>query len=171
VKELHPTEAEMNQIAEIRKECHPKVVQAMEGLRGSLTDEQKKTREEGLKAGKSHREIMASLNLTDEQKQKVRGCCKEVHSAVKEELEKMREVLTPEQQAQLGEFKEERREHARDRMAGMIAHARDLNLTDEQKTQIAEIRKEFRPRIHEAANKLRAAVREELGMILAVLKS
>ena len=45
-----------------------------------------------------------------------------------------------------------------------------LNLTADQKTKIAEIRNEFRPRIHEAGNRLRAEVREELEMILAVIK-
>jgi Spy/CpxP family protein refolding chaperone len=47
---------------------------------------------------------------------------------------------------------------------------RDLNLTEAQKAQIMEIRKEYRPKVHEAGNKLRAAVREELHMIVAVLK-
>jgi hypothetical protein len=56
-------------------------------------------------------------------------------------------------------------------MAAAVANAKDLNLTDEQKTAIADIRKEFRPKIHEAGNKLRGAVREEVGMILDTIKS
>ena len=48
-------------------------------------------------------------------------------------------------------------------MAHRIANLKDLNLTDEQKTKIAEIRKEYRPKVHEAGNKLRASVREEIG--------
>jgi Spy/CpxP family protein refolding chaperone len=86
-------------------------------------------------------------------------------------MEKIRDVLTESQKEKLAEFKEERREHARDRMAHRIAHLKDLNLTDEQKSQMAEIRKEYRPRVHEAGNTLRAAVREELHMIVAALKS
>jgi Spy/CpxP family protein refolding chaperone len=170
LRDLHLTEAEMNQVADIRKEFRPKIMQAMEGFRGVLTDEQKKAREEALKAGKSRREILVSLNLTDEQKQKVEGACKEMCSTVREEMEKIRDVLSPEQQAQLGDFKDERREHARDRMACAIHHFQELNLTDEQMTKIADIRKEFRPRIHEAANKLRSTVREEVGMILTAIK-
>ena len=51
-----------------------------------------------------------------------------------------------------------------------IANLKDLNLTDDQKTQIADIRKEYRPKVHEAGNKLRATVREEVEAILAVIK-
>jgi hypothetical protein len=35
----------------------------------------------------------------------------------------------------------------------------DLNLTDEQEAKITDIRKEYRPKIYEAGNKLRADVR------------
>jgi Spy/CpxP family protein refolding chaperone len=55
-------------------------------------------------------------------------------------------------------------------MAARIANLKDLNLTDEQKTKLADIRKEFRPKVHEAGNKLRAAVREQATAILAVIK-
>ena len=54
----------------------------MEGL---LSDEQKKAREEGLKAGKKRREVLASLKLTDEQKEKVEAVAKEVGTLVREE--------------------------------------------------------------------------------------
>jgi Spy/CpxP family protein refolding chaperone len=55
-------------------------------------------------------------------------------------------------------------------MAHRIANLKDLNLTDEQKTKIADIRKECRPKVHEAGNKLRAIVREEVEAIVAVIK-
>jgi Spy/CpxP family protein refolding chaperone len=168
--ELDLTEAEMTQIAEIRKEYHPKIEKAMEGLRGVLTDEQRKARQEAARAGKSRAEVASSLNLTDEQKQKLETVGKEVKTLVHEELEKFRGVLTQEQQQKLAEFREERRERIRDRVAAAIANAKDLNLSDEQKNSIMEIRKEFRPKVHEAGNKLRAAVSEELGMILGVLR-
>ena len=95
---------------------------------------------------------------------------KEVRALVREELEKMRDVLTEGQTEKLQEFAEERKEHVRDRHAHMIANFKDLNLTDEQKTQIREIRKEYRPKVQEAGNKLRATVREEMEAILAVVK-
>jgi Spy/CpxP family protein refolding chaperone len=170
LRELDLTDAEHTQIQDIRKEFHPKIVSALEGLHGILTDEQKKARAEGLTAGKKHREIVASLNLTEEQKEKVAAACKNVRTLVREEMEKIREVLSPQQQQKLAELKEERHEHARDRMASAVANARDLDLTEDQKRQIATIRTEFRPKIHEAGTKLRSAVREEVEAIVAVLK-
>jgi Spy/CpxP family protein refolding chaperone len=170
LEQLDLTDAEVAQIAEIRKECRPKIMKAMGGLKGVLTDEQRRAREEALKAGKTHREVRASLNLTDEQKQKMEAVGQEIRPLVREEMDKIRDVLTEEQRQKLAELRDERRDRVRDRMAGAVAHSRDLNLTDEQKAQIADIRKEFRPKIHEAGNTLRAAIREEMGMILAVIK-
>jgi Spy/CpxP family protein refolding chaperone len=170
LKELDLTEAERAKIEEIRKEYHPKIVAAMEGLKGILNEDQKKGREEGLKAGKKHREIVASLNLTDEQKEKVQAVCKEVASTVREELEKIRDVLTEEQQAKLPELKEERQERVRDRRVLRIVNLKELNLTDEQRAKIHDIRKEFQPKVHQAGNKFRELVREEIGNILAIMK-
>jgi Spy/CpxP family protein refolding chaperone len=168
--ELDLTEGEMTKIGEIRKEFRPKIEAAMKGMQGLLTDDQKKARQEAFAAGKKHREIVAALNLTDEQKEKVQGACKEVTALVKEEMEKIRDVLTAEQKEKLQDLKEERQERVRDRRAHRIANLKDLNLTEDQKTQIADIRKEYRPKVHEAGNKLRATVREEVEAILAVIK-
>jgi Spy/CpxP family protein refolding chaperone len=170
LKDLDLTEAELAKIHEIRKEFHPKMVKAMEGLKGILTPEQMKAREEGLKAGKKRSEVLASLNLTADQKAKVEAVCKDVHAIVKEELAKMKNVLTEEQQAKLPELKDERRDRIRDRWASRIANFKDLDLTQDQKTKIHDIRKEYRPKVQEAGNKLRAAVREEMEAILAVIK-
>jgi Spy/CpxP family protein refolding chaperone len=170
LKDLDLTEAEITQIRDIRKEFHPRIAKAMEGLKGILSDEQKRAREEALRAGKRRKEVLAALNLTEEQKEKVAGVCKEVHAVVREELSKIHSVLTEEQEAKLAELKDERRERVRDRKAHMIANFKDLNLSDEQKTALVDIRKEYRPKIQEAGNKLRAVVREEVAMILAVMK-
>jgi Spy/CpxP family protein refolding chaperone len=170
LEELDLTGAEMAQVAEIHQEYRPRIVKAMEGLRGILTDEQRKAREAALKAGKKRREVIASLNLTGEQKEKVEAAAKEVATLVREKVEKIRDVLTEGQKEKLQEFQAERRERVRDRRAHRIANLRELNLTDAQKAQITEIRKEYRPRVHEAGNKLRATVREEVEMIVAVLK-
>jgi Spy/CpxP family protein refolding chaperone len=168
--ELDLTEAERTKIAAIRKEYRPKVVKALEGLKGLLSAEQREAREEGLKAGKKRREVIASLKLTDEQKTKVEAVGKEVGTLVREELEKMRDVLTESQKEKLAEFKAERRERVRDRTAHRIANLKDLKLTDEQKSKIDEIRKEYRPKVQEAGNNLRATIREEVHKIIAVLK-
>jgi Spy/CpxP family protein refolding chaperone len=170
LRDLDLTEDEHGKIQEIRKEYHPKIVKALEGLKGILTDVQKNAREEGLKEGKKRREILASLNLTEDQKEKVAAVGKELATLVREELEKIGDVLTAGQKAELAELKDERREHVRDRMAHRIANLKELNLTEEQKAKLAEIRTEYRPKVHEAGNKLRAAVREEVGMIMSVIK-
>jgi Spy/CpxP family protein refolding chaperone len=170
LKELDLTEAEMAKVAEIRQEHRPKFEKALEGVKSVLNDDQKKSREESLNAGKKRKDVFGSLNLTEEQKQKIESAGKELSACVREELEKMKEVLTASQQEKLDEFKDERKERVRDRKAHAIATAKDLNLTEEQVNKITEIRKEFRPKIQEAGNKLRAACREEMEAILNVLK-
>jgi len=170
LKELGLSEAEMTKIEEINKEFHPKFVKAMEGLEGILTAEQKTARAEGLKADKKRREVIASLKLTDEQKEKVETVGKGLRTLVHEEMEKIRDVLSEGQKEKLQEFKGERRERVRDRVAHRIANFKDLNLTDEQMTKITEIRQEYRPKVHEAGNKLRGAVREEVEKIIAAIK-
>jgi Spy/CpxP family protein refolding chaperone len=170
LEELDLTEGEMAKIAEIRDEYRPKIVKAMESLRGLLTDDQRKAREEALETDKKRKEVIAALKLTDEQKEKVEAVGKEVRTLVREELAKVRDVLSEGQKEKLEVFQEERKAHVRDRMAHAIMNFKDLDLTADQKTQLADIRKEFRPKVHEAGNKLRAAVREEVQAILAVLK-
>jgi len=170
LKELDLTDAEMTKIEGIRNEFHPKIVKALEGFKGVLNSDQTKLREEGLKAGKKHREVIAALNLTGEQKEKCESVCKEVATLVREEVEKIRDVLSAEQREKLADLKDERVDRVRDRRAHRIANFSDLNLSDEQKTKIAEIRTEFRPKVHEAGNKARAAIREEIEMIVNVMK-
>ena len=170
LKDLDLTDAEMSQIDDIQKESRPKIVKALEGLKGILSDDQKKAREEGLQAGKKRREILGSLNLTPEQKEKEAAVGKDVATNVKEEMEKIKNVLTEEQQAKLPELKDERRDRVRDRWACRVGNLMELNLSAEQKTQIADIRKEFRPKVQEAGNKLRGTVREGVEAILVVIK-
>jgi Spy/CpxP family protein refolding chaperone len=169
-QELDLSDAEIAQIEAIRKETRPLFVKAMEGLRGTLTEDQRRTREQALQSGQKHREVLASLNLSDAQKEKVLGACRDCCAAVKEELEKFRDLLTTQQQAKVAELKDERRENVRDRMAHRIANLKELNLTEDQRAKIAEIRKEYRPRIQEAGNKVRGAVREEVHAVGTVLK-
>jgi Spy/CpxP family protein refolding chaperone len=171
LKDLELSDAERAQFEEIREEYRPKVEKMMKELSGVLTDEQKKTREEGMKAGKSRRDIRQSLNLTAEQREKVDSIGKELVSVVRDELEKMKSVLTTAQQEKLEEFKTERRDRARDRVACAIVNFKDLDLTDEQKSKIAAIREEYRPKIHEAGNKLRAAVRDVVAQVAEIVRS
>jgi Spy/CpxP family protein refolding chaperone len=170
LKELDLTDAEMAKIGEIRKEFRPKIAKALEGLSGVLTDAQKKTREEALSAGKPRREVLEALKLNDQQKEKVQTVGKEVAGLVREEMQKIGEVLSAEQKEKLQDLKDERKERVRDRHAHAIANFKELNLSDEQKAKIADIRKEYRPKVHEAGNKLRGLVRDEVSQIAAVIK-
>jgi Spy/CpxP family protein refolding chaperone len=79
-------------------------------------------------------------------------------------------LLTASQKEKLAVLKDEVRDQVRDRMAHRIMNFRELNLTDEQKTALADIRQDYRPRIHEAGNTLRATIREEVRAIMDVLK-
>ena len=169
LKELELTDDEMTKIGAIRSEFRPKLVKAARALEGLLSDDQNKVRVEGLKEGKKRKEILESMKLTDDQKQKVAAVAKELGDLVREEAEKVSDVLTASQKEQLTELKDERREQVRDRLAHRITNLRDLNLTDEQKTKLADIRKESRPKIQQAGNELRAAIREEMEKILAVI--
>jgi Spy/CpxP family protein refolding chaperone len=171
LEQLDLTDAETVKIAAIRQEYQPQIVKALESLKGTLTDDQRKAREEALTAGKTRKEVIAALKLTDDQKEKVEAAGKELRTLVRAEMEKMRDVLNDGQQAKLEEFKQERKENVRDRKANAIMNFKDLNLTDDQKSQIVNIRMDFRPKVHEAGNKLRATVREEVDAILAVLKA
>jgi Spy/CpxP family protein refolding chaperone len=165
------TDAEMTKIGEIRKEFRPKIRKSMEGLHGLLTADQKKAREDALKAGKSRKEVLEALALTADQKEKIAAIGKELAGLVREEMEKVRDVLSEEQREKLQDIKEERQERVRDRKARAIAHFKDLELTADQMTKITAIRTEFRPKIHEAGNKLRTAIREEVEAVVNLLKA
>ena len=170
LRELDLTDAEAAKIQDIRKEFRPKIEKAMEGLRGTLTAEQRQARDEALKAGKRRKEVLAAMKLTDEQKQKAEAVGKEVGALVREEMGQIRDVLTAEQKEKLAELKDEHKDRVRDRLAHRVANAKELNLTEEQKAQIQDIRKEYRPKVQEAGNKFRAAVRDEVAQILDVIK-
>jgi Spy/CpxP family protein refolding chaperone len=170
LQDLDLTDAEMTKVGDIRKEYRPKIAKAMEGLTGTLTDAQKKAREEALSAGKTRKEMLEAIKLTDDQRTKVQTGAKEVATLVREEMEKIADVLSEEQKEKLQDLKDERAERVRDRRAHAAANFKDLNLTDEQKTKITEIRKEYRPKVQEAGNKLRATIKDELSQIVAVIK-
>jgi len=170
LQELDLSDAQIAQIEACRKECRPEIAKALEGLKGTLTAEQRKAREEALASGKKHREVLAALNLTPEQKEKVLAACKECRTVIRGELEKISEALSEQEKEKLADLREERKEHVRDRRVHRIANLNELALTPDQKEKLSEIRQEYRPKVHEAGNALRAAVREEVKAIAAVLK-
>ena len=171
LKELDLTDAEMTKLGDIRKEYRPRVQKVMKDLDGLLTDAQKKARAEALKADKKRSEVVQALQLTDAQKDKLTAVGREVRTLLKEELEQIGNVLDEGQEEKLLELKEERKDRVRDRMAHRIANFKDLNLTEDQLARIANIRQEYRPKIHDAGNKLRAAIKDEVEQIVAVIKT
>jgi len=170
LKELDLTDAEMSKIGEIRGDIRPQMAKAVKELEGLLSDDQKKAREEALASGKSRRDVLQALKLTDAQKEKVASVGKDLRTVVREELEQIRGVLSAGQTEKVQDLREERSERVRDRRAHRIANLKDLNLTEEQRTKIASIREEYRPKIQEAGNKLRAAARDEVEQLVAVVK-
>jgi Spy/CpxP family protein refolding chaperone len=168
--ELDLTDTEMAQIRAIRKEVRPSVAKAMEQLRGTLSEEQRTARDVALQASKSRAQVLAAMKLTDDQKEKVREVGKQFRASVRDELQKLGDLLDEQQKAKLVELKDERKEDVRDRRAHRIANLKELNLTEDQRTKIAEIRTEYRPKVQEAGNKLRAAVRDEVRAIAEVVK-
>src|SRR5262249_24858830 len=140
-------------------------------LEGLLTPAQKQARQEAVKAGKPRREVLQALQLTDEQKQKVATVAKELGTVIRDELTKIRDVLTEAQKEQLPVLKEERRDRVRDHLAHRIMNLKELNLTDAQVSTLTKIREEYRARVHEAANNVRATVREEVTESLAAIKN
>ncbi|MCC6677248.1 MAG: hypothetical protein IT436_08890 [Phycisphaerales bacterium] len=171
LKDLDLTDDEITKLADIRKEYRPKIIKSLESLKGILTPEQARLREDLLKAGKPRAEVITALKLTDDQKAKVEVVGAEVRTLLREQIEKMRAVLTPEQQDKIAAMKDERRERVRDRMVLAILHFDDLNLTEQQKAKIQSIRAEYRPRVEQAGDNLRAIVREELSAIVTELRA
>ena len=107
--------------------------------------------------------IRDGLDLSEDQEKQLADLEKEVR-------QRLLKILTAEQKEKLAELKDERKDRVRDRLAHRLANARELNLTEEQKAQIQEVRKEYRPKVHEAGNKFRAAVQNEVTQVLAVIK-
>jgi Spy/CpxP family protein refolding chaperone len=171
LRDLDLTDEEMKKLTDIRKEYRPKIAKALEEAKGILTPEQAKMREEGLKAGKPRKEVLESLNLTDDQKAKWEAAGTQVRGLVKEQLSKMRDVLDPEQREKLDAMKDQRRDQFQARAMFAAENIKDLNLTEDQKTQLGTIQKQYGSRVEEAGNKLRAVIREEMREIIGVIKT
>jgi hypothetical protein len=100
----------------------------------------------------------------------VHAVSKQVGTLCRQEVERIRDVLDAGQKNQLQDLKAGTKEHVRDRQAYRIANLKDLNLTEDQKTRIADLRRKYLPRVHAAGNRLRVIIREEGVAILAVIK-
>src|SRR5262249_42344734 len=133
-------------------------------------DTQKMAWEEAVKADKTRREALQSLNLTSAQKTELENVGKQLKDLVGNEVAKIQAVLTEGQRETLQGLRSERKELVRDRLAEQIANLRDLNLTPQQKDSLMQIRQEFRPKIQEVGNNLRSTIGEEARKIVEALK-
>ena len=103
VKGLNLTDQQKTQYEALKKEYAPKVKEATQTLENVLTPEQKKARQEAVKAakaaGKSRKEVwkeaQAAVKLTDQQKAKLAEARKAGEALRKEIRGKVMAILTP----------------------------------------------------------------------------
>ncbi len=113
LKGLNLTDEQKAKVDDLKKEYGPKLKEAHQKLECLLTADQKKAREEAVKeakaAGKKGPEVWkaaeAAVKLTDDQKAQM----KKAHALGKEVREKIKAILTPEQQEALKKKFEKRK--------------------------------------------------------------
>jgi Spy/CpxP family protein refolding chaperone len=149
LKGLNLTDEQKAKVKELWKEYQPKFKEATGSV---LTADQKKARDNAIKAAKDagkkgpevFKAVRAAVKLTDEQKAKMKEAIKPLR---KELHEKIKGILTPEQQEQLKAKIATHKHHGH----GPWGMLKGLNLTDEQKAKVKELRKEYQPKFKEAA--------------------
>ena len=115
--------------------------------------------------GKMLGHAIQDIDLTDEQEAKIASIrqeyrpqieenAKELKNLVKEEVDQIRNTLTPEQRPKVKAIIEERKEFKEESLAHALASLKELDLTEAEMAKIAEIRKEFRPKIDAAVKPL-----------------
>lgn len=109
LKGLTLTDEQKTKIEALKTEYAPKVKDAMKKMDDVLTADQKKARDEVLKADKAagkkgpevRKDVEAALKLTDEQKTKKEAAKNEMKTLQKDVRGKVIALLTPEQQEQV----------------------------------------------------------------------
>jgi Spy/CpxP family protein refolding chaperone len=170
LQDLDLTEDEVAQMKEIREGFRPRIDEVIKEFKTALSDEQRRAWEEAARLAKDRAAVLNSFNPREDQKELMDTLGQGLRPILKEELGMVREVLAKEQQAKLPALSDRPRARTSDRWAHTVCSLEKLNLTDEQRSKIDNIRQEYRVKIHEAGNKLRAAVWKELDQIVAVIK-
>ena len=119
LKGLNLTDDQKAKLEGLKKEYGPKLKDDRQSMESILTEDQKKVRDEVLKAakaagkkpGESWKEVKEAVKLTDEQKAKLAETRKSMKALHKEIREKIEALLTPEQKEMLKKSREERKEH------------------------------------------------------------
>ena len=107
-RDLNLTDEQKAKVDDLRKELGPKFAELQKKREAIYTPEQKKARDEAMKAardaGKSPREVFMAgreaVKLTDEQSAKMKEVQKEMGELEKTRMEKFTAILTPEQKEQ-----------------------------------------------------------------------
>src|SRR5579872_6116521 len=100
-------------------------------------------------------------DLRKELRPKIQEAAKELASLVKDEVDKVKEVLTPEQREKVKALTEARKEHRFGRLAARIAHLKELELSDGEMAQFEEIREEYRPKLEKLRKEMAAVLTDE----------
>src|SRR5262249_2090010 len=117
-------------------------------------------------------ERLRDINLTDEQEAKiaeirkecqpkVQEAAQELKTTVREELEKIDALLTPDQKGKVKAPPEERKERRAERLVEGLAHLEELHLADAELAKIKELREEYRPKVHKAMESLHGLLTDE----------
>jgi Spy/CpxP family protein refolding chaperone len=111
LEELDVTTEQQEQLQKIREELGPKMEAAFGKMREILTEDQHNTVRESMQkardAGKEGRELVlaveSSIELTDEQKEKLDKVVEEMRPLHRQMMKKVMGILTPEQQEKMKE--------------------------------------------------------------------
>jgi Spy/CpxP family protein refolding chaperone len=183
IKGLNLTDQQKGKIDALKKEYGSKLKEGQAKMDGILTAEQKKARDEAIKAaevsGKRGREVwegvQSAMKLTDEQKAKIAETRKEIGPLRREVHEKVMAILTPEQKELWQKDRpgmreprpvQEQTSKPTGRNSGML---RGLNLTEDQQAKVKKIREEYGPKLKEAQGGSLALRKEMHEKILAIL--
>ena len=147
LKGLNLTDDQKAKVKDLRKEYGPKFKAAADSI---LTADQKKAREDAVKAAKAEgkkgpevgKAAMQAVKLTEDQKAKMKEVMKPLH---KEVHEKLMAILTSEQKEQLKQkcATATPGHHA----MGHWHFLKGLNLTDDQKAKVKALHKEFHEKL------------------------
>lgn len=172
---LSLTEDQKVKVEVIRQEYAPKFKEVHVTIEGVLTDEQRKARDEAVKAaraaGKRGEEVWdaakSAVTLTDEQKGKMADARRAMQVLRKEAHEKVMAVLTTEQKEQLKKPHQGMRGPRDIGWRGEMLKC--LNLTTEQQAKIDELKKEYAPKFQEARKEIVTLRKEVHEKVLAYL--
>jgi Spy/CpxP family protein refolding chaperone len=175
LKGVNLTDDQKAKVEAVKQEYGPKFKKAWGKIDSILTEEQRKVRDEAAKAAKAAgkhgeevwKDAKAAVTLNDDQKAKMAEARKEAEALHKEAREKTMSILTTDQKQQLKKSHEGKRGHPEGGFGGEML--KGLNLTDDQKAKVAEVKKEYGPRLKEAQTNLDALRKEVHEKVLAYL--